>query len=226
MSFLAEWIRHIVLLILLATFLDLIIPNSSMRKYVKLVVGFLLILIILSPILQLLNFDHDRLLTTLEDLLGGSDTVSQQQLEREQQALESVQDELLLEEVKERWLEEIKIGIEAAFDVKVSVITIGLDHYQSTVLVNDMQLVLLEKRDAPNGQTENTDQREVVVTAITPIKPIEEVAVHEGSRHVQRLKENDERSSAEKKVEKEVLKFVQDEWNISVDKIHIAWSRG
>lgn len=57
MSFLTEWIANIILFIMLAVILDLLLPNSAMQKYAKMVISLLLIVIILSPIFKLLSAD-------------------------------------------------------------------------------------------------------------------------------------------------------------------------
>lgn len=50
MSFLTEWITSIILFILFAIVIDLLLPNSSMQKYAKMVVSLLLIVVMLNPI--------------------------------------------------------------------------------------------------------------------------------------------------------------------------------
>ncbi|MDV2687064.1 stage III sporulation protein AF, partial [Alkalihalophilus lindianensis] len=52
MDFLIEWVTNIILFILLATVIDMLLPNSSMQKYTKMVMGLLLIAIILTPIFK------------------------------------------------------------------------------------------------------------------------------------------------------------------------------
>ncbi len=59
MEWLSEWIKQIILLVLIATFIDLLLPNQSFDRYVKLVLGLLIIMAILTPILQLVNQDID-----------------------------------------------------------------------------------------------------------------------------------------------------------------------
>ncbi len=39
MDFLKEWVTNIILFILLATVIDMLLPNSSMQKYTKMVTG-------------------------------------------------------------------------------------------------------------------------------------------------------------------------------------------
>src|SRR5699024_12214199 len=50
-SDLTEWVTQIVVLIFIGTILDLIIPNQSMKRYVHIVVGLTLLLILIKPIL-------------------------------------------------------------------------------------------------------------------------------------------------------------------------------
>ncbi len=62
MEFITEWITQIVIFILLATIIDLLIPNIGMKKYIKLVIGLILILILLSPIFSLFQLDIENTL--------------------------------------------------------------------------------------------------------------------------------------------------------------------
>ncbi|MFB6465862.1 stage III sporulation protein AF [Cytobacillus sp. Hz8] len=57
MDFIKEWITNIILFVLLATVIDMLLPNSSLQKYTKMVTGLLLMAIILSPILKLVSQD-------------------------------------------------------------------------------------------------------------------------------------------------------------------------
>lgn len=53
MAYFSTWLKQIILLVLLGTFMDLLLPNSGMKRYVKLVMGLLILLMILSPIFHL-----------------------------------------------------------------------------------------------------------------------------------------------------------------------------
>ncbi|PHD73853.1 stage III sporulation protein AF [Bacillus sp. AFS043905] len=63
MSFLAGWVSNIIIFVLLATVIDMLLPNSALQKYAKMVIGLLLIAIIITPILGLFNKDFDDILT-------------------------------------------------------------------------------------------------------------------------------------------------------------------
>ncbi|HET7627504.1 MAG TPA: stage III sporulation protein AF [Bacillales bacterium] len=60
MDYLTEWIKGIILLILLAVVLELLLPNNSLQRYVRLVVGLLLLLALLNPVLSILDADVDE----------------------------------------------------------------------------------------------------------------------------------------------------------------------
>lgn len=76
MSFLTEWITNIIVFILLAVVIDLLLPNSSMQKYAKMVISLLLIIVIINPIFKIFSTDMNDVLAefnlqaTLEDENG------------------------------------------------------------------------------------------------------------------------------------------------------------
>ncbi|WP_054024282.1 stage III sporulation protein AF [Bacillus sp. FJAT-28004] len=57
MAWLSDWLRDIIAVILLAVFVELLLPNKAMQRYARLVVGLFILLTILSPILKLIQSD-------------------------------------------------------------------------------------------------------------------------------------------------------------------------
>ncbi|MFY4776264.1 stage III sporulation protein AF [Metabacillus sp. RGM 3146] len=66
MAFLTGWITNIILFILLAIVIDLLLPNSSMQKYTKIVIGLLLIAVILNPVFQLFSQDINQVIQNFQ----------------------------------------------------------------------------------------------------------------------------------------------------------------
>lgn len=58
-SFLSSWLKDIVVLFILITIAELIMPNGSMKKYINLIIGLLIIFTIISPIVKLMKFDFN-----------------------------------------------------------------------------------------------------------------------------------------------------------------------
>ncbi|QSQ10041.1 hypothetical protein H0A61_02433 [Koleobacter methoxysyntrophicus] len=58
-EFLKNWIRSIVLIIFFAFLLEVFMPRSDLSRYIKVILGFLVIITVLSPVLSLFNLDFD-----------------------------------------------------------------------------------------------------------------------------------------------------------------------
>src|SRR5690625_3318494 len=67
MDSIVQWVTQIIIFLLLAAIIDLLIPRNSLKKYVKLVSGLILMLIFLKPLFYLFNFNVDK---SLEPLLS------------------------------------------------------------------------------------------------------------------------------------------------------------
>lgn len=53
MDSIREWVRNLTMLIILASFLELLVPQNSMKRYIKMVMGLVILLGILNPIFAL-----------------------------------------------------------------------------------------------------------------------------------------------------------------------------
>jgi stage III sporulation protein AF len=54
---LSKWIYTIVVIIVFVTFIEILMPSSSLKKYTRVILGFLVMTIILSPLISLFNND-------------------------------------------------------------------------------------------------------------------------------------------------------------------------
>ncbi|MDQ0111641.1 stage III sporulation protein AF [Paenibacillus harenae] len=61
-AWLSDWLRDIIAIILIAVFVELLLPNKAMLRYVRLVVGLFILLTIMSPILKVLQTDLNTML--------------------------------------------------------------------------------------------------------------------------------------------------------------------
>ncbi|SFI57989.1 stage III sporulation protein AF [Paenibacillus sp. UNC496MF] len=57
LTWLAVWLQQIIAVVLLAGFIDLLLPNKGMQRYVRLVAGLIVLLTILTPIIRVLQGD-------------------------------------------------------------------------------------------------------------------------------------------------------------------------
>ena len=73
MAWLAEWLKQIIAIILLAGIVELLLPSNAYQRYVRLVLGLFILLALLSPILSLLQGEFGpRLEASIRDWQGSA----------------------------------------------------------------------------------------------------------------------------------------------------------
>lgn len=71
MALIREWTITIISVIIFVTFIEILIPNSNHKRYINVVVGFLLIIVILTPLTRLISGQinlEDEILRTFNQL--------------------------------------------------------------------------------------------------------------------------------------------------------------
>src|SRR5690554_1493403 len=58
-DFIFSWLKDIVLLFIIITLVDLVMPKGSMRRYINFVVGLLIIFTVINPFMNLANLDFE-----------------------------------------------------------------------------------------------------------------------------------------------------------------------
>ncbi|MBD1373238.1 stage III sporulation protein AF [Hazenella sp. IB182357] len=164
-SWLSDWVQQIVLIVLIAGFVDLILPNTAMERYVKLVMGLLIILAILSPLLGLLGKEYDlselALQQEKESRALGMDSLRFIQSKSEE--LKKTQ----MEQIDERTIETMKSMIQQQlkqhFSIQTSEVVIALhQNEQQTKEIKSIYVMITELKDD-----------ETQVNHIEPVKPIQ-----------------------------------------------------
>ncbi|MBA4600903.1 stage III sporulation protein AF [Thermoactinomyces mirandus] len=119
-SWMSDWLKQIVLLVLIATFIDLLLPNSRLDRYVKLVMGLLIVMAILSPIFGLLSDDLDlESLAFLPSAPAFSPLDSMEEIEQKSEALKQEQQQMVRQQAEQKISQSIKAGLEKHFPVEV-----------------------------------------------------------------------------------------------------------
>ncbi|HHY73087.1 MAG TPA: stage III sporulation protein AF [Bacillus bacterium] len=66
MEYLTTWVTNIILFVLFAVIIDLLLPNSNLQRYTKMVIGLLLIVIILNPVFKIFNANMEDILANFK----------------------------------------------------------------------------------------------------------------------------------------------------------------
>lgn len=70
MEYIKSFIETLVTIIILFSAIELISPNNSMKKYIKFVLGLILIVVMLNPIIDFFTEGEDKIVSTIKEYEG------------------------------------------------------------------------------------------------------------------------------------------------------------
>ncbi|MEK5173476.1 stage III sporulation protein AF [Heyndrickxia sp. FSL W8-0496] len=196
MSFLTEWIMNIVVFILLAMIVDMLLPNSNMKKYTKMVTGLLLIAIIITPLIKVFSKDFDQVLTSFSSEKTVDNKKLENLIESKKKEIQAVQDEYTLEQV----------AVQMKNDVKEEL----MDQYGKQI-----QNINLEESGQKNDGKNPIDKvivylEEAKENSIAAIEPIE-------------IQANQPKNDKHLKEMESIKETLADQWNVTKDQIELHY---
>lgn len=163
MEMLTSWLHQIVLIVLFAIVMDLILP-SSMQKYIKLVMGLVIMVTFLKPIALL--FDKQFDISRIEWPQQIAQFTSIDAIKREAADLEREQ----LNQAEQYWSQQlekmVKQQVESRFPIEVAQVQVQLMNHgkQSTEVPEIQKLSLTVRKETDKGNRNSV---------IHPVQPIE-----------------------------------------------------
>jgi stage III sporulation protein AF len=125
MSFLTEWITNIIVFILLAVVIDLLLPNSSMQKYAKMVISLLLIIVIINPIFKLFNTDMNVILSEFQSAAPSEENEVKNLIEFQKKEIQASQRAYILEQMAVQMKTMAKEELVQNYDVTIETILLS-----------------------------------------------------------------------------------------------------
>jgi stage III sporulation protein AF len=218
-EFLSEWLRKIILLILLATFIDLLLPNSSMQRYVKLVIGLFVLLTILSPLFQVFHSEASPL-SQLENGFSSKRTPEEEkswkELQDQVQVIQQQQSEEVKQVVQVRVETEIRSMIESEYGYAVEQLQLQMEERNGAWGPAALQVELA--RGSP-GEPPSADRG----AETEPIREVEPVTITVGKEDQSSLpvfRPPDPHSEATKAL----VQSLHETWQIPKESIFIRWN--
>ncbi|WP_152394063.1 stage III sporulation protein AF [Paenibacillus guangzhouensis] len=149
MEWLGGWLKQIIFIILLATFIDLILPNRSMQRYVKLVISLLILITIMTPIMSIFrNSFADQLAENYTEISErtsqGRKFVGVDQIMREGDRLKRKQEEKVIQSVETQLAAQIKTQMEEETGAQVAKVQVKISN-------------LTQSNKASTSKSEQTD---------------------------------------------------------------------
>lgn len=148
MSFLAGWVSNIIIFVLLATVIDMLLPNSALQKYAKMVIGLLLIAIIITPILGLFNKDFDDILTAATSEFEDQKKKDLGNLtEMKKKEIQATQGAYILKQMAVDLQAEVEEELMADYNMRISSIDVGVKNEEKPG-VDDLQNITISLEKA------------------------------------------------------------------------------
>lgn len=164
MEWLSLWLKKIILLVLLAAFLDLILPNTNLQRYVKMVMGLIILLTIMSPVFSIFNLSQDQLALRMsryqQEMTNAGDTDWKGLTNR----ILATQDEQAHHYVQEQMEAMIREQVKESYGVELAQVTINIEQKEQTSRIASIDLVVAEQGEKPSSER--------VSPVIKPIDPV------------------------------------------------------
>ncbi|NBJ70190.1 MULTISPECIES: stage III sporulation protein AF [Clostridia] len=204
MEMVIDWVTQIILFILLATIIDLFIPATSMKKYIKLVVGFILILILLKPIFFIFQIDVQRALeTSLSGVFqqNNQNDALDKSIETQKNEIEDKQDAYILEQMAVQLKEIAKDPLQDKFQTEITNIQFRFANEREKTYEN-LDEVIVHVNESKDGEGAVRIVDDVVIDLDSP----------EQSREDNKLQD--------------IEAMLNDLWEIEQKKLSLQWEGG
>jgi len=203
MELLANWITSIIVFILFAVVVDMLLPNSVWKGYVKIVISLILILSIFKPILSLFKVDTEKILSSVVSNNEIGQNSAAEKINMRKEEIKKLQDESISGQVanqmKDIVVEELLSKYELA--IKEIKVTPNEDQTKTSVLVTV-------------GKVTSSDNQTVQV-----VQPLKTVSIKVNLPE-EKSKGKEEQNSQEKK---DVLTFFAKRWELEKSNITLNW---
>src|SRR5690625_511204 len=132
MNLIAEWVMQIIVFILIGTILELLLPNNNLKKYINIVIGLLLLLILTKPILSLFQIDVTKEIEKIEKTVfihHAELEETKDLIENQKNEIQTEQDAYIWNEVKMQLMDEANKQLKEEFGVEMIDITFVFDEF-------------------------------------------------------------------------------------------------
>jgi len=203
MDFLKEWVTNIILFILLATVIDMLLPNSSMQKYTKMVTGLLLIAIILTPIFKLLSKDFETTLASIPTFQSPGEKNMKNSIEMKKKEIQASQHAYILETMAVQLKQDAKKELMEQFGLEIEKIDIAITDDSNLAFPENLQKVTVLLKH-PDKQVQTVEAiKQVEINTKTPLP-----------------------STGSTENTKKVAAFLSEKWNVTQKSVEVSIEGG
>lgn len=207
MDFLNTWLQGIIVSVIIASIIEMIIPNGNNKKYIKMVLGVYVVFNIITPIVNKISKNNFEL----------SSIINIDKYEKELQTYEVGSDNSTIEEnnkqnIKQIYILNLKKDMKAKLeekDYKVKDIEILLKENENYE-INEIT-IYLEEKDNKNKSEDKENEN------IIAINQIENIDIHIGDTK----EEIDNKNSISENEKSEIIKYLTSMYELKEKQINI-----
>jgi stage III sporulation protein AF len=202
LGFLTEWITNIIVLVLLAGVIELLLPGNQFQSYIKMVIGLLILLAMLSPLFKLLNSDMDQVFQAMDLPAAAKENEIKNSIEKNKSEIQGAQRAYILEQMAVPMKEKVQEELNKTYELEIV----------------DLQI-------HTNSGTESLKPED-----ITGVKVV--LANHHESAGISEVSEvevsiSDKRDQADKdEVPEEIVKFLASQWQLDAQQLEVEMEGG
>lgn len=216
MSILTLWVKKLIILVLLATFLELLLPTNAYQKYVRMAMGLIILLTLLTPLLEIFQKPISL------DQLGGDYTtengqgIDMDRIQALSKKLVSYQDETTTEYVQTQIKDLVAKQVEEEYQVKVDSVDVKLKKDKEKVQSIDQIVVHIQHHEermasegSENGEMKPMDPVNVDINLNSPSNKSSSVPVlHEESPQLKKIQSG-----------------LATAWNLNSKQVFVKWNQ-
>ncbi|GGM40240.1 stage III sporulation protein AF [Paraliobacillus quinghaiensis] len=201
MSILINWITQIIIFLLIIMIVEMLLPQTTMKKYVHVVLSMLFLLLFLQPLFQLFQLDIEK---EIQEAFAQFDAVEngnqlENQIELKKKEIQASQDAYVVEELVVQMKNQVKEELNQRYGVEIT----------------DIKFKFKEDR---NPNMENLLKVNVYLSKSSDYRQGEIKDVVIGTK--QKVEESSEFSNAELK---RVTTYLNQMWELEEDLLSVVW---
>jgi len=235
MEWLGGWLKAVIMIILLATFVDLLLPSNKMQRYVKTVMSLFVLLTLLSPVVKLFQKDWnlDALLSSAEQKQnetsmlasagGNSYMKSLDAITKEGQKLQAEGQKQSLLMVQTQLAALVKEDLQKQTDYTVEDVQV-LAQFDNNGKpdITKLKVTLhdIEPKSKPAGGSGSHS-----IAAMEPVKPVDPIRIEPGLSVKTNAEAETGRTPAQEQERKRLAQGIERDWQVEPAQIDIRFEQ-
>ncbi|WP_423799052.1 stage III sporulation protein AF [Neobacillus sp. SAB-20_R2A] len=169
MEFLKEWVTNIILFILLATVIDMLLPNSSMQKYTKMVTGLLLIAIILTPLFKIISKDFEGAIAAIPSYQAPEEKNMKNLIDSKKKEIQASQHAYILKEMAVQLKKGVEGELMEQYGLEIAQIDVETNAESDRAFPENLQKVMVLLKQPETGEKTVEAVKPVVINTEAPL---------------------------------------------------------